>query len=114
MPVFRELDITWKGETYKFVPSMKIMRSIEMADVSLADISVRTSQGRPPISHIAFVLAQMLASVGVKVTDEDVYAELISGDEQQVAALITTVLLSFAPADGNAKNPDARTGSQSS
>ena len=77
MPVFRELTIKWKGDEYKFVPSMKIMRSIEMGDISFTDIAVRTSQGRPPVSHIAFVLAKILTAAGCKVTDEDVYAELI-------------------------------------
>ena len=62
MAVFRDLTISWKGSEYTLVPSMRLMRSIEMGDISFTDIAVRTSQGRPPISHIAFVLAKMLTA----------------------------------------------------
>lgn len=113
MAVFRELTIKWKGEEYRFVPSMKLMRSIEMGDISFTDIAVRTSQGRPPISHIAFVLSKMLLSAGCKVSDEEVYAELISGSQEQVTDLISFVLMAFSPAEQKGKNQDAQTDSQS-
>lgn len=113
MAVFRELTINWKGKDYAFIPSMKLMRSIEMGDISFTDIAVRTSQGRPPISHIAFVLAKMLASSGCKVSDEEVYAELIGGSQENVTNLISTVLMAFSPVETNAKNSAAQTESQS-
>jgi hypothetical protein len=111
MAVFRELTISWKGEEYKFTPSMRLMRSIEMGDISFTDIAVRTSQGRPPISHIAFVLAKMLQAAGAKVTDDDVYEELVTGDQDSITALISLVLTAFSPGESNAKNPAAQTGS---
>lgn len=113
MAVFRELTINWKGKDFKFVPSMKLMRSIEMADISFTDIAVRTSQGRPPISHISFVLAKMLGAAGCKVQDEEVYGELIGGKQDQVTSLITLVLMAFSPSETNPKNNDAQTESQS-
>lgn len=113
MAVFRELTIKWKGTEYKFVPSMKLMRSIEMGDISFTDIAVRTSQGRPPVSHIAFVLSKMLTAAGCKVTDEDVYAELIGGSANEVANLISFVLMAFSPAETDGKNHDAQAVSQS-
>lgn len=113
MAVFRELTIKWKGNEYKFVPSMKLMRSIEMGDISFTDIAVRTSQGRPPISHISLVLAKMLQSAGCKVTDEQVYMELVSGSQDDVTTLIGIVLTAFSPSETNPKNNDAQTESQS-
>lgn len=113
MAVFRELTIKWKGTEYRFVPSMKLMRSIEMGDISFTDIAVRTSQGRPPVSHIAFVLSKMLTAAGCRVTDDDVYAELIGGSADEVANLISFVLMAFSPAETDGKNPDAQTVSQS-
>jgi len=89
------------------------MRSIEMGDISFTDIAVRTSQGRPPISHIAFVLAKMLASAGAKVTEEDVYAELMTGEQESITALISAVLTAFSPSDPKPKNPAAQTVSPS-
>jgi hypothetical protein len=111
MAVFRELTISWKGEEFKFTPSMRLMRSIEMGDISFTDIAVRTSQGRPPISHIAFVLAKMLQAAGAKVTDDEVYEELVTGDQDSITALISLVLTAFSPGENNAKNPAAQTGS---
>jgi hypothetical protein len=113
MAVFRELTIKWKGTEYRFVPSMKLMRSIEMGDISFTDIAVRTSYGRPPVSHIAFVLSKMLTAAGCRVTDEDVYAELIGGSADEVANLISFVLMAFSPAETDGKNLDAQTVSQS-
>jgi hypothetical protein len=113
MAVFRELTIKWRGEEYTFVPSMKLMRSIEMGDISFTDIAVRTSQGRPPVSHIAFVLSKMLNAAGAKVTDEDVYAELIGGSAEEVTNLISFVLMAFSPAETDEKKADAQTESQS-
>jgi hypothetical protein len=113
MAVFRELTIKWRGEEYTFVPSMKLMRSIEMGDISFTDIAVRTSQGRPPISHIAFVLAKMLNAAGAKVTDDMVYSELINGTADEVANLISFVMMAFSPAETDEKKADAQTESQS-
>lgn len=113
MAVFRELTIKWKGTEYRFVPSMKLMRSIEMGDISFTDIAVRTSQGRPPVSHIAFVLSKILTAAGCRVTDEDVYAELIGGSADEVTSLISFVLMAFSPAETDGKNLDAQTVSQS-
>lgn len=112
MPVFRELTITWQGKDYKFTPSMRLMRSIEMGDISFTDIAIRTSQGRPPISHIATVLAKMLQAGGAKVTEEEVYSELVTGSQESVTGLITMVLTAFSPSEGgNPKDPAAPTGS---
>jgi hypothetical protein len=113
MAVFRELTISWKGEEYKFTPSMRLMRSIEMGDISFTDIAVRTSQGRPPISHISFVLAKMLNAAGAKVTDDMVYSELINGTADEVANLISFVMMAFSPAETDEKKADAQTESQS-
>jgi hypothetical protein len=109
MAVFRELTISWKGEEYKFTPSMRLMRSIEMGDISFTDIAVRTSQGRPPISHISFVLAKMLQAAGAKAAEEEVYEELVTGDQENITGLISLVLTAFSPGESNPKNPAAQT-----
>lgn len=110
MAVFRELTITWKGTEYRLVPSMKLMRTIEMGDISLTDIAVRTAQGRPPLSHIAFVLARMLQAAGVRVSEEDVYSEFIHGEQDDVTHLIGVVIQAFSPGETTAKNPAAQSG----
>lgn len=113
MAVFRELTITWKGKDYTVVPSMKLMRAIEMGDISLTDIAVRTSQGRPPLSHIAFVLWKMLLAAGATATEDEVYGELVTGDQESITGLISVTLTAFAPQESDQKKPDARPASPS-
>ena len=112
MSIFRDVTITWRGKDYTVTPSMRLMRTIEMGDISLTDIAVRTSQGRPPVSHIALVLSKMLQSVGANASEDAVFEELISGDADQVAAMVGVVMTAFTPQIDEGKNPDARAGNQ--
>jgi hypothetical protein len=112
MSIFRDVTITWRDKDYTVTPSMRLMRTIEMGDISLTDIAVRTSQGRPPVSHIAVVLSKMLQSVGANASEDAVFEELISGDADQVAAMVGVVMTAFTPQIDEGKNPDARAGKQ--
>jgi len=111
--IFRDVTITWRGKDYTVTPSMRLMRSIEMGDISLSDIAVRTSQGRPPISHLAFVISKMLQSVGAEINEEEVYSEILRGDQSQVQNMIGVVLMAFSPAEDERGNQDAQSGNQS-
>ena len=113
MGIFRDVSISWRGKEYTVTPSMRLMRSIEMGDISLSDIAVRTSQGRPPISHLSFVIAKMLQSVGASVTEDEVYSEILQGDQEQVQNMIGVVLMAFSPAEDARGNQDAQSESQS-
>ena len=113
MTVFRDLIISWKGKDYTVTPDMRLMRSIEMQDVSFTDISVRTSQGRPPLSHIAYVLWRLLQAGGALVTEEEVYEHIGAVGDAQAIRFIELALTAFVPTDSNSKNPAAQTGSPS-
>lgn len=113
MAIFRDVTITWRGKDYTVTPSMRLMRLIEMGDISLSDIAVRTSQGRPPISHLAFVISKMLQSVGAEISEEEVYSEILRGDQAQVQNMIGVVLMAFSPAEDERGNQDAQSGNQS-
>ena len=96
MAVFRDLEISWRGRDYTITPTMRLMRQIEMGDISLTDIAVRTSQGRPPISHIAYVLTKLLNAAGAGVIEDEVYEELINGDQDAVGELMMVVLTALS------------------
>jgi len=113
MAIFRDVTITWRDKDYTVTPSMRLMRSIEIGDISLSDIAVRTSQGRPPISHLAFVISKMLQSVGAEISEEEVYSEILRGDQSQVQNMIGVVLMAFSPAEDDRGNQDAQSGNQS-
>ena len=105
--VFRDFTIVWQGEPVRITPTLRLLRSIEDENISLADVAVRTSQGRPPVSHLALILARSLQDAGVAVTDEEVYAEMMGMDDSRAfAAMIQDVLLAFAPAEEDPKKAD--------
>jgi hypothetical protein len=111
MSVFREVTLTWDGQEYAISPSLKLMRAIEMNDISFMDIALRTSQGRPPMSHIATVVAKMLQSAGARVSEDEVYQKLILGTENEITTLISGVMMAFSPEQKESlgKKPAART-----
>lgn len=97
--VFRDVVIRWNGEDVTVSPSLRLLRSIEQGNVSLTDIAIRTSQGKPPVSHLAYVIAKLFDDGGVKVDEEKVYVELLTGKPEQIQALIEAVLSAFSPAE---------------
>jgi len=82
--VFRDVTIKWDGVDVTVTPSLRLLRTIEQGDVSLTDIAIRTSQGRPPVSHLAFVITKLLQAGGVKVEEYRVYFELMTGKPEQI------------------------------
>lgn len=110
MSVFREMTIQWDGDEYTVTPSMALMRRIEQNGISLTTMAMRTAKGDAPISHIAYVLQQLLAQAGASVEEDDVYAALITGSEKQATHLVEVVLSAFAPSsgEGETKNRAAR------
>jgi hypothetical protein len=105
--VFRDITIAWRGRDYTVTPTMRLMRSIEQADISLLDIAFRTSQGRPPTSHIAHVVARLLQSAGASVSDEEVLSEILTASTPTIRALTDAALSAFMPVEPEGKNPDA-------
>jgi len=105
--VFRDFTITWKGEPVQITPTLRLLRSIEYENVSLADVAVRTSQGRPPVSHLALILARSLQDAGVDVTDDEVYEEMMDNvNPRDFATMVQSVLLAFAPAEEDPKKAE--------
>jgi hypothetical protein len=114
MSVFRDVTIKWHGTDYVVTPTMRLLRRIENEQVSLTDIAVRASQGKPPVSHIALVLSVLLQSAGAPHCSEDeVFQELIEGNEKQVLALVTATLQAFSPGDESSPGKRAARARQS-
>jgi len=108
MAVFREIKIVWRGKEYFVTPSMRLMRSIEMGDISLTAIAVNTSKQIPQISHMSYVLHRLLLAGGAMATEEEVYEELINGDQAAVGELIQLTLKAFTPEAREIKNEEAQ------
>lgn len=101
MSIFREIVLEWEGKEHRVTPSMALLRSIEMGNISFMDIALRTSQGTPPFSHLATIIAKLLQSANVKVSEEEVYLKLMSGSEREISSLMTGAMVAFAPQIAN-------------
>ena len=107
MGVFRETDIKWKGQTYKLVPSMALLRAIELQGISLMHVEWQVATGKPQASLMSTVIAIVLADAGAEVTEEEIYQEIRSADPSDVLALYRQVMTAISPEDKKAKKAAA-------
>lgn len=106
--MFNEIEITWKGETYKVTPNMRLIAKIEER-VSIMALLAEMTQSRPRFSHMSILYSELLNQVGVKVTEEEVYeavmnAAMPDGDadfiNQMTGVMITGLMPVSALSDG--------------
>ena len=102
--IFREIKLTWDGEDHAITPTMALINQIEQ-EYSLSKVAYRVAKGEPPISHLAGILAIMLRGAGVKVTDEDVYSEIMLGDGKAQQQAAEAIMYSLYPQGPEAKTP---------
>ena len=105
--IFQEITIGWQGETYSIKPTFELINRIE-SKVSLAALATGLNKGDVRMTHVASAVAVLLQSVGVKVTDEDVYIEMIHGDPTALAQMAQAVVVAAFPArpvSGKAASP---------
>lgn len=94
--VFKEVILGWCGVEYRITPTMHLINQIEQ-DISLSEMAYRMSMGRAPMSQLAVVIGIMLRSAGAKVSDEEVYQELMTGDQASVHQLAASVMQGVFP-----------------
>lgn len=114
MSVFREVDITWQGETYTVTPSNKLLRRIER-EVPLVSYLARASRDTLA-SETAFILCEFIRSAGGRVDEDEIYealmADLYESKGQGYFAIAAQLCDAIVP-PGSVKNlpaPDAEPG----
>lgn len=115
-PVYREVELEWKGETYKVTPSYRLIQEIEQR-VSISMVITGIAAAQPKLSQVAFVLASLLRAARCKDADEEeIYDVLHSalfhgGDKDLFTRLCVVVSEAFAPqrpsTRGNGQAPEA-------
>lgn len=109
MAVFRDVTINWAGNDYVVTPSNRLLRRIEGEGISFTHMISRIANGEPPISEVSFVIAEFLKSAGAKVTEDDIYAEIMAalsrGDGDAFANLAVSVVEAISPQEPDAKKP---------
>ena len=74
--IYKPLNITWKGETYKIKANFEMIERIEHENLDVVRLS---SNDRPNMITLAKFYAFFLNEAGVSVSGEDVYTEMLSG-----------------------------------
>lgn len=109
--VFREIIMTHDGVDYTVVPNNRLLRRIER-EVSLTEMIGRVSEGKPPVSEIAFVIAEYLRSAGADVDEDQMYVDLMTdlteNEGRSFAALCGAVVESITPVDDAPKKQKPR------
>lgn len=94
--VYKEVVIGWKGEDYTVKPTFELVNRIENR-VSAASIASRMAQGDVPVSHVAYLIAEMLRFAGAKVTNEEVHQEMCNGDQDALWHIANDALTAMFP-----------------
>lgn len=105
--VYRDIQISWGGEEYSIKPTMALLNQIEQK-FSLSRVASRMMDGDTPTSHLAVIVGIMLRSAGATVTDDEIFAELMTGDASAVMEMGTALLTAAFPMQvekGNAPAP---------
>jgi hypothetical protein len=93
--VFKDIEIEWKGESYKVRPSMQLIFDLESVQgSSLTVFASRASQNDAPVSVAYEYVAKTLRHAGVK----DVTAEKIFEDVGGVRVEVITMALNIVMA----------------
>lgn len=104
--VFRECEIEWKGEAYKFTPSMQVIRNIEMKGISIMSVIAAVGRGTPQASLMATVIGEVLRAAGAKATDDEIYL-ILNTDVSAALPIYFAVMEALSPSDPSAKKSSA-------
>lgn len=100
--MFRELTLTFNGETRQIKPTMDLIRRLELAGLSPFLIASRAAAMDRCFAVYASFLGEILRYAGFNVTDDQLYAELQTVDDMVgmigKVQTITASLLPPAPA----------------
>lgn len=112
--VFREIVMTHDGEDYTITPNNKLLRGIER-EVSLTDMISRIASGKPPLSEVAFVVAEFLRSAGAEVDEDQIYADIMDdmaeNEGKGFIGLCKAIIEAVSPVDEpKTKKPQPRKG----
>ena len=123
MAVFRDVTIQWDGEEYVLTPSNRLLRRIEGEGISLPHMISRIGKGEPPISEVCYVMAEFLKSAGAKVSEDDIYGEVMTslagGDENGFANMAAAIVEAISPEEPGkkpkalAEKPQSKAGAKS-
>jgi hypothetical protein len=107
MGVFRDITIEWQGDEYVFTPSNKLLRRIEGQGVNIAVLMHGLAVGPISAPSLALVASEFLKAGGAVVSEDDVFAYIMTGTQGQIDKLATAVAMAITPQEPEEKKPVA-------
>lgn len=94
MSVFKDIEIEWKGETYKVRPSMQLIFDLESVQgSSLTGFAGRAAENDAPVSVAYQYVAKTLRHAGVKdVTAESIFED-VGGIRMEVVSMALQIVV---------------------
>lgn len=74
--MFKDIEITLDGKTYRIKPTMDLIRKLELAGVGPFEMTSLLHRGSPSFALFASFLAVLILHAGGTVTDQDLYESL--------------------------------------
>lgn len=97
--VYQDILLVWRDQEYTIKPTMRLMQDIEQR-FSISRVAHRITQGDAPLSHMAAIVGIMLRSAGAKVSDDEVFSEIMQGDTDSVQAMSIALITAAFPFQG--------------
>jgi hypothetical protein len=114
--VFREIVMSYNGQTYSIEPTNKMLRKIESEGVSIFGTVGRMANGAStgdiPIFDLACIVSGFLREAGAMVDEDQVVADMMedlsTNNAQNIIAMFEQIALAISPPDENPKKDAAQ------
>lgn len=104
MSVFQDIELTWKGESYKVRPSMGLIFDLESVQgSSLTGFANRASQNDAPVSIAYEYVAKTLRHAGVKNITSELIFEDVGGIRVEVINMALTIVMACLNIEDDSK-----------
>jgi hypothetical protein len=99
MKVFEDVTLAWKGQEFK-IESTKVMGAIAKIEevITLKELGEYANKGDAPMAKLAMAFGSVLRYAGARVSDDEVYAGMFSGESgASVMASLSNLLAMMIP-----------------
>lgn len=96
MAINKTLELSFNGEDYSLIITMKVIDYIESKDINLMKMFDQFNQGDVRFSHVAKLIAILLNAAGAKVTQQEVWEGMFSDGDLQAADCVPLMQQIFA------------------
>lgn len=116
MSIFRETELSWKGQKYTLVPSMRLLHSIEAGDpskgigrISLASVALDAATAQPQVAKMSHIVEVVMRHAGAQeFTEDEFYSEMSVGDRAAAVECWQNIIDAISPRPKQGKEAAAQ------